>query len=182
MADFKSHMFRHLRSTRQWLAKAEESFDKDSHIRGELDLILAQAELQHARESNCSHNGRFKFPLITQVLSLAIAASVFAVGFGTFWWLEHRGPAVPIPLAVQEAKNGPVNVVPVEKLAVQAPIKEAPTVLPAVEASVQTPPVARVEDRQDKNQRSLQTEKENLLSPDEMQKVIRAAGKSLRGQ
>src|SRR5690349_18195559 len=108
MADFKGHMFRHLRSARVWLTRAEESFDKDSNIRGELDLFLAQAQLQHARETSLHRQGRPGSPLLRQALSFGFAALIVAASIGAYWGLSERNVAVPIPLAAQEVKVTPV--------------------------------------------------------------------------
>ncbi len=180
MADLKRHMFRHLRSARVWLTRAEESFDKNSQIRGELDLILAQAELQRARETGLSRQERRHYPFLRHATSFVLAAFLVAAGFGAYWGLSERHAAVPIPLAAQEAKVPPViqktsdAAAPVrvedQRPAIPTPTSNTPqeTILPASrpESTVRTQPA----------------EKENLLSPDEMKNVIRAAGKSLRGQ
>ena len=45
MAPLKQHMYQHLRSAKEWLTKAEESFDKEHNVRAELDLMLAETPL-----------------------------------------------------------------------------------------------------------------------------------------
>lgn len=180
MADFKRHMFRHLRSARVWLTRAEESFDKNSQIRGELDLILAQAELQHARETGLSRQERRIYPILRQATSFVLAATVVVAGFGAYWGVSERHDAAPIPLAAQEAKVTPTTqkandaVVPVQ----------FEDQRPAVPKSTSNTPVETIRpaSRTETTVRAQPAEKENLLSPDEMKNVIRAAGKSLRGQ
>jgi hypothetical protein len=108
MADFKRHMFRHLRSAKVWLTRAEESFDKNSRIRGELDLILAQAELQHARETSLSRQERKHYLFLRHATSFVLAAAIVVAGFGAYWGFSERHAVVPIPLAAQEAKVPPV--------------------------------------------------------------------------
>lgn len=180
MADFKGHMFRHLRSARIWLTRAEESFDKDSKIRGELDLFLAQAELQRARETSLSQPRR-KHPLLRHAASFVFACALVAAGFGTYWGLSERQAAMPIPLAAQEAKVVPA--------APRAPEPAAPVQVedqrpaPPKVTTVSAPAPSAVQAQsQEKAERPRPAAKENLLSPDELQTVIRAAGKSLRGQ
>lgn len=178
MADFKRHTFRHLRSARVWLTRAEESFDNDSKIRGELDLLLAQAELQHAKETTSLGHKR---PFLRHAVSFALAAAIVAAGFGAYWGLSARHVTEPIPLAAQEAKVTPapprasdaataVRVEDQRPVAIPKPTSNTPTeTISPVQHSVstgQTKPAA----------------KDDLLSPDEMKTVIRAAGKSLRGQ
>ena len=50
MTDLKKKLKGHLCSARHWLGKAEESLEKDRDIRAELNLMLAQAEITHAKE------------------------------------------------------------------------------------------------------------------------------------
>lgn len=180
MADFKRHMFRHLRSARVWLTRAEESFDKNSKIRGELDLILAQAELQHARETGLSRQERRLFPFLRQATSFVLAAAIIAVGFGAYWGFSERHAAVPIPLAAQEAKVAPM-IQNANDAAVPVQVKDQ---RPAAPKPTSNTPVETImpASRPETNVRAQAAEKENLLSPDEMKNVIRAAGKSLRGQ
>ncbi len=181
MADFKGNMFRHLRSAKVWLTRAEESFDKDSKLRGELDLLLAQAELQHARETSLSRRERYNIPLLRQATSFVIAAAVVAAGFGAYWGLSERHAAVPIPLAAQEAKATPV----ILKATDFAPPVRVEDRRPAIASPTSNPPqetVLPAVRRPENTARPQPAEKENLLSQDEMKDVIRAAGKSLRGQ
>jgi hypothetical protein len=49
----KGKIVRHIRAARQWLDQAEQSFDTEKLVRGELDLLLARAEVQHAQERKC---------------------------------------------------------------------------------------------------------------------------------
>jgi hypothetical protein len=181
MADFKRHMSGHLGSAKQWLTRAEESFDKDSNIRGELDLFLAQAELQRARETNSSRQWRYRYPVLRHALSLIAAMSIVAVGFGAFWWSSGTNMAVPAAPVAQETKNMPA-VNPGSETAASPMRTESPQ--PAAAAVSVTPPQMALPpvERPEKAERARPSEKENLLPPDEMQKIIRAAGKSLRGQ
>lgn len=180
MADFKRHMFRHLRSAKVWLTRAEESFDNNSKIRGELDLFLAQAELQHAKEASLFRHERHHSPLLRQAAPFVLAAAIVAAGFGAYWGFSERHAAVPIPLAAQEAKITPV----VQKASDTSAPHRVDEQRPAIsKATSNTPPeISLPADRPESNGRTQPTEKENLLSPDEMKNVIRAAGKSLRGQ
>ena len=40
----------HVRSAKMWLEKAEQSFDRQSEIQGELNLMLAEAEMKNLRK------------------------------------------------------------------------------------------------------------------------------------
>lgn len=53
MADKKKGDFRkHITAAKDWLGQAEESIDKENDIRSDLNLMLAQAELQRAKEKD----------------------------------------------------------------------------------------------------------------------------------
>lgn len=50
MHDKRKHLQDRIKSARTWLKKAEHSLEKDKDIEGDLNVMLAQAELQRARE------------------------------------------------------------------------------------------------------------------------------------
>lgn len=180
MADLKGNMFRHLRSARQWLTRAEESFDKNSAIRGELDLLLAQAELQHARETSRSRLAWYRALPLHYAISLGLAIAVMASGAGAYWAASQHA-AVPIPLAGQ-APLPPAAVQTVDAVAT-TPVsaEDSRPVVPATgSAAVAAPIMSSVARPQSVH--PIQATKENLVSADEMQKIVQAAGKSLRGQ
>lgn len=53
MAGKKKGDFRkHITAAKDWLGQAEESIDKENDIRSDLNLMLAQAELQRAKEKD----------------------------------------------------------------------------------------------------------------------------------
>lgn len=191
MADFKQNMFRRLRSARQWLKHAEEAYDTDRDIRAELDLMLAQAELQQAKEAH--HNSRWwhKYSSLSQGLAVSLAITIATVGFGgTYWWLNKHQTSIPaLPLAAQqEAKANDitkpepikgqqavdVKPAPAERKNDQ---RDEPSVKPMNQQNVQ-----RAEIRVKDDYEPRQADKESLLPPEELQKLVRAAGKSLRGQ
>lgn len=51
MAKNRNTFRQHIRAARDWLGRAESSMDKKNDVRGDLNLMLAQAELQRARET-----------------------------------------------------------------------------------------------------------------------------------
>lgn len=182
MTEKKRQKNTHLSSARQWLSKAEEAFDKDHDVRGELDLFLAQAELRHAQENNRSRRWRFSYPLLQHGLAFGLAVAVAAVGIGGAYWLVlGKDKAVPIPLATQTtpsastAKNS--FVIPAQPVQAQ---QSLPVPAVTVTSPQTSPPVKNMNpEPAEAPIKSNPTEKQ--LSPDEMQKLIRAAGKSLRG-
>ena len=182
MAKIKQHMYQHLRSAKEWLTKAEDAFDKEHNVRAELDLMLAQAELQHATEVNRSRQWRYKYVILRHGLALTLAMSmVIAIG-GVYWWTT-RPVIAPIPVAVQV--NLPAEVKPqVETRSVPDPIPQAIQTennsnLRQVVKEEPTRSEAVVQINQPKQPRY---QAPAVLSDDEVQKLVRAAGKTLRGQ
>lgn len=182
MAEKKRQQNTHLRSARQWLSKAEEAFDKDHDVRGELDLFLAQAELRHAQESNRSRRWRFPYTLLQHGLAFGLAVTVAAVGIGgAYWFIHGKDRVASVPPAAQAIPS-----VPAVKPNLVMPVQASPT-QPAqpvsavtVTSSQVSPPVKSIyTEPADRPIKSNPTERQ--LSPDEMQKLVRAAGKSLRG-
>ena len=100
-------VFRRIRNARNSLDNAERSFSSHQEIRGELDLMLAEAELQNLRQKRGGRIGwtRHTFAACAAVLLLA------AGGLG-WWWasaygehtLQAASPA-PGPAAVSEKKE-----------------------------------------------------------------------------
>ncbi len=190
MADFKQNMGRHLSSARQWLTRAEEAFAKDRDIRAELNLMLAQAELQHVKEANRAGRWRFKYPFLRHSLALGLALMVVVAGFGGAVLVNYpRHVRETVPLAAQSADRpvppaepaaATVSSPPVAPAAgpletvKPAPRKAEAAASPAVTTAAPVSQVTTAERPQPESNA-------DLLSPDEMQKLVRAAGKSLRG-
>ncbi|MDD4600493.1 MAG: hypothetical protein PHQ46_05495 [Negativicutes bacterium] len=186
MADFKENMYRRLRSARQWLTRAEEAFDKDRDVRAELNLMLAQAELQHAKEANRTRHWRYKYSLLTQGTAVGLAMMLAVIGFGgTYWWVNQQqtrddqvSPAVQLQM-------------PQQVLSVSNPAEQTKPQLES-QAAQQTPAIVKTEHQQastvaeksrvTNDAQQYQAEQQVVLPPDELQKLVRAAGKTLRGQ
>lgn len=182
MAQIKQHMYQHLRSAKEWLTKAEDAFDKEHNIRAELDLMLAQAELQHATEANRSQKWRYKYVVLRHGMALTLAMSMVVAVGGVYWWTT-RPVAVPVPLTVQV--NVPAEVKPsVETGVAPRTIPETIQTENHISASQITKeetvrPVPVVQTSQPKEARY---QAPVVVSDDEVQKMVRAAGKTLRGQ
>lgn len=191
MARLKQHVYQHLRSAKEWLTKAEEAFDKEHDVRAELDLMLAQAELQHVKEVNRSRQWRYKYLILRHGMALTIAMSMVIVVGGVYWWTNKPAIAVPVPLPSQVASQVSLPVEAVAKAMIPAtPVANATPIeknLPekqvnqvvATERTVEkVPEKARPLEREQPRQ----SEQTVVVSSDEMEKLVRAAGKSLRGQ
>ncbi|SFL62183.1 hypothetical protein [Pelosinus propionicus] len=184
MAHFRKNVYQHLSSAKKWLTRAEEAFDKERDIRGELDLMLAQAELQHVKEVSRSKHWRHKYTVVRHGVALTCAVVMAAGLGGVYWWTSKPDHVVPVPLVkkvsapvesqIQSSSNGgqlPAVSVETKKVVV-------------IDAA---PPVQRVAaptsmSQEKRTETSQQVEPAAAISPDEMQKLVRAAGKTLRGQ
>jgi len=194
MARLKQHVYQHLRSAKEWLTKAEEAFDREHDVRAELDLMLAQAELQHVKEVNRSRQWRYKYVIFRHGIALTIAMSMAIVVGGVYWWTNKPAVVVPGPLPSQVASqvNLPVeavakalipatpvanaNATPIEK---NLPEKQADRVVATERTTVEQVPE---KPRQVEREQPRQSEQTVVVSSGEMEKLVRAAGKSLRGQ
>lgn len=181
MADFKQRISRNLRSARQWLTRAEEAFNRDQDIRGELDLLLAQAELQHAREQQRLRQWRYKYPLLRHSLALVLAVSIVAGGAGAYWWLQRQEAAIPIPLAMPQPRPAAgEQTAPVVRE--QPRPENAKPVTAAAQPATEPPKQAEAVRQEPAVKEARPGGHDVNLPPEEIQKLIRAAGKSLRGQ
>ncbi len=186
MAPLKKNMYQHLRSAKEWLTKAEEAFDKEHDVRAELDLMLAQAELQHVKEANRSRQWRYKYLVFRHGAALTLAVFMAVAIGGGVWWMNKPEMTIPVPLAQQV--NLPVEVVAKAEVKV-APVQvetkpNIPVTVPVTKVAQSTlvPGQSKAEEVQKPKQASYRSEPAVVVSEDEMQKMVRAAGKSLRGQ
>lgn len=193
MADLKQRMSRHLRSARKWLTRAEESFDKESDIRAELDLMLAQAELQHAKETKRAGEWRYKYLVMRHGVAFGLAMLITVGGLGgTFYMLQGRQAVIPPSIVEQPTQvvhrtdfQVEPNTATLLKTSSVEGMNSVAARVTEVPAIVQAQPVSvKANDRQEVKVQQHKEVADRILdlSPDEMQKLMRAAGKSLRGQ
>lgn len=185
MARLKQHMYQHLRSAKEWLTKAEEAFDKQHDIRAELDLMLAQAELQHAKEANRSRQWRYKYVVFRHGMALLLALFVVMGGGGLYWWATRPIPTVPAPEPLTAQIHSPVEATP--KVEETTPVTTTTAVPSKKEVPLQQAVTEQETPKPSKIIPASQPEPVTYQAPvvvseNEMQKLVRAAGKSLRGQ
>jgi hypothetical protein len=70
-----------IRSAKVSLDNAEQSFKAKQEVRGELDLMLAEAELKNLRQKRAS-----KVVWTRQLLAACCAGLILLGGYGGWWW------------------------------------------------------------------------------------------------
>lgn len=166
----KVEKLKRVQSVRKWLEKAEKSFSSDKEISGDLNLIMAQAEMQRLRESDPvlerKKNWGMRFAALFAAAGLmAGASSVWNMIYGG----EHADAAPPAAAVEEMQKKEAAPVAsdvmrpePPEKIAVMlaAPAEETVNAAPSRTAAAGEP----------------------ILSQQEIQSVVGEAGRALRGQ
>lgn len=195
VTDCKQNINKHLTSAQQWLSEAEEAFEKDSDIRGELNLFLAQAELTRAKETNRSQHWRHRYSVFRHSIAIGLAFVIAAGGMTAsyLWATGPHGAKQPLPTSapapvyqtrasqvdefsgVMTTTSSPQTVVPESNAYKAVAEKDRTTASPQLSA----PPAA---DKQSHPSTNLKQEQALPLTPDEVDNLIRLAGKSLRGQ
>ena len=100
----KQQITARIRSARTSLEQAERSFRADREVRGELDLMLAEAELQNLR------NKRQGAPIWTRrLLAGVVAVLVLLGGYGGYWYAAHRHAAEASQVTDAPAAGRPIT-------------------------------------------------------------------------
>lgn len=144
----RSSLCERIRNARANLTNAEQSFQAKQDVRGELDLMLAEAEMQNLRKR------RTRRMLWTrQLLAGLCAVLVLLGGYGGWLWAQTREKEVPgVPALTTTASAQPAGKaletqVPVAGQAANAPPAMAtqPVVPPQVVAESKAAAAAVVE-------------------------------------
>ena len=171
MNESAGKMRNRIQAVRQWLNQAEEHFGRNAPVRGEMDLLLAEAELRSTRATLQTGHGWSKLSWIRQGIAFSLAAVIAVAGVGGawLWWQDHRMNAMPVTAA-----SPPVMPLPAAQEIAAAPLpKPAPMPTAAVEPTAHG---------QEVNNADRPANREQAVSQDEMKRLIQAAGQSLRGR
>ena len=192
MTDKKKLYSEHITAAKDWLGKAEESIAKDNDIRSDLNIMLAQAELQRAKEKDDTAliRKRLKW-ILPWITAIGIAVGyVYFLRPELFTTVREESPAVTV---VKEenvpAKENIIQTDTDDKA--EIPLQnENNAVKPidntervnvhetAVTEKIEGTYRERIEDKNDTVQEA-ETEKSSLPEKD-IQKMIQSAGKILR--
>lgn len=80
----------HVRSAKMWLEKAEQSFDRQSDIQGELNLMLAEAEMKSLRKR---HGLKMRAKL-----RVAAAMGIAVIAAGLWYAATRESPPESLPV------------------------------------------------------------------------------------
>ena len=171
---------KHISAARDWLGRAETSMDKENDVRSDLDMMLAQAELQRAQETKLKSGWR---RWLVRLAPLLLAALV-GIGYAVFLQQERPTPVVS-PIEAFSSKQ-----------------ETSPQVLPEIRPENQSSDLRRDGVTENKAEVSGATREETVYQSDEhrtppavepdteakskplpeadMQKLMQAAGKTLR--
>lgn len=159
-----------IQSTRRWLNRAEEHFGRNAAVRGEMDLLLAEAELRSTRETVHAAHRWPNLGWIHQGAAFTLAAVIAVVGLGSawLWWHDSRTEANPAGIA------SPVLPPP------SVPVREISTA--AMHNSPSPAAVEPTSPGQEVNRADRPASRDSTVSPDEMRRLVQTAGQSLRGR
>jgi hypothetical protein len=186
-----------IRNARANLANAEQSFQAKQDVRGELDLMLAEAEMQNLRKR------RSKRMLWTrQLLAGLCAVLVLLGGYGGWLWAQAREKEIPEVTAATAAiqvqpgsQSGSAGTLQAGQAANAPPAAVAPQAA-ATPEKVATVPVAQVQEtpaaparqtvtpeaapvRQVQSPVSVQTQTKVQLSSQQLHQLVRSGRQTL---
>lgn len=172
---------RRVRSVRKWLEKAESSFTSHKDISGELNLIMAQAEMQRLKETDKAGERRRTWGL--RVAAFAVAAVLLSGASLFFEAPSTAEPAAPIMASSalpREEKKETQTIAPAVETA-PAEVKENPA---AETTSMATDNVTVTEPSTSAAPVPAPAAAAELpvLTQQEIQSVVGEAGRALRGQ
>ena len=174
-----------VRAVRSWLEEAEASFDKEADIKGELNLMLAEAEMKNLRRHRPLHKGLLRAAAVVAAVALAAGG----------WYLFPR-PAQdvlppPAPAAVQEERPEAGNessTVKEAEVPAALPVEEAPsspseaqTAAAAAEVPAQPASAAAAPEAVGTPAAPAVREKQSVMSDRQVQAAVQDARHTLRG-
>lgn len=172
---------KHISAARDWLGRAESSMDKENSLRGDLDVMLAQAELQRAQETKFGHGWR------KWLIRLAPLIIALAVGIG-YLAILHSSKVIEAPANITTVKDSDASSTGLEKtqvVKVQPFYEEHERAVPNTSEKSDTgfvrqePPMVEVVPQMPSPE-AAPARAEGQAPDTEMQQLMQAAGKTLR--
>lgn len=191
MSDRRNAFKKHIRAAREWLGQAEMSLDKKNDVRGDLKLMLAEAELKRARETGeiSKSQGWFR-----RVLPFGMAVFLVAGGFFFLQMQRFGHQTDSVQAVVQETVSVPEKSeqpdrpeqtaqqaaqpeVPASSKLQQKPVQEAALLNRAEPQEVQHPAAEKTAVQPETKPAS-----QMAIPSEHMQQLMQSAGKTLRAQ
>lgn len=154
-----------VQSIRRWLEKAEQSYLRHREVAGELNLLMAQAEMQRLKERDYTCPKRRPWKM--RIIAFIVAAGLFS-GL-TFWQNRETETTQSVPVSV-------IQEIPPENGEDIHALENTPE--DVTDVPMQDVPVRKTESAPV----SATNVREPLLSETEIQSVVGEAGRALRGQ
>ena len=172
---------KHISAARAWLGRAESSMDKENSLRGDLDVMLAQAELQRAQETKFGYGWR------KWLIRLAPLIIALVVGVG-YLALLHTKQVIEVPTNITTVKDSEDSSAGLEKtqvVKIQPSFEEHERADQNVSGNGDSgfvrrnPPIVEVVPQVPQPEVS-SSKPESKVPDTEMQQLMQAAGKTLR--
>ena len=181
----RSRLRRHVRAAREWLGRAEDSLDRAEDVRGDLNLMLAQAELTRAQEVERPR------PSVVWARRLAPLCAAALIAGGGLWAWRSAVPQAPPPIMERRTEEAAASTDAAQLRRDPVPLPQADSV-PVREESVLEPPISETEYGAPPEETVASPPDPEILQeprPDtggarvpseEMQRLMNSAGQSLR--
>ncbi len=186
MVDKRHALCNRIQSIKQWLTRAEDSFRQENDMRGELDLLLAEAELQRLREKEGGVQ-EHRRNILAGIVACCLAVAVL----GGWYALKERNDApdqISLPTTAHTVTPLNSGASQLETLGVKAPViaKSQPeagalATLASTASANDMKEVAKEEQPPAKQAKDAQSAQPGF-SNSEMRDFVRTAGQTLRGK
>ncbi len=164
-----------VKSVRKWLDKAEQSYSRDKEISGEINLIMAQAEMQRLKE-NYPHKRVKKWSIRVGAFALAIG-----IMFGINTVLTFRQSPGPVILPPKNENTAEQEIVAKETGEVNALREISKEDIVQENKKTDTPVIVNTA-KETIIQNVPSDPAPPVMSQQEIQSVVGKAGRTLRGQ
>ena len=179
----RSRLRHHVRAAREWLGRAEDSLDRAEDVRGDLNLMLARAELARAQETERPR------PSVLWMRRIAPLCTAALLAGGILWTWDFAAPPAPPPVE-KRTEEAAAEAGTLQRIGESPPLPAIPqpdSVPPQEEAAAETVfPVSEYREEPEETAVSPpepETAAEpsgTRIPPEDMQRLMSSAGQSLR--
>ena len=184
----RSRLRRHVRAAREWLGRAEDSLDRAEDVRGDLNLMLAQAELTRAQEVERPR------PSVVWARRLAPLCAAALIAGGGLWAWRSAVPQAPPPIMERRTEEAAASTDAAQLRQEAVPLPALPQAdsVPVREESALEPPISETEYGELPEEAAASPPEPEIsqeprpdtggarVPSEEMQRLMNSAGQSLR--